>query len=134
LKEEAAKRNDQQALGQLIVLRQQVVGLLDEHFKLEDRLKPFAQYFGVQVWNLGLVPVILAVAGVGVATVLYLYFEKLRNQGKALDLIAKGLLPASQAEEILNPSFFGSLTGGFSMIGVLIAGGLGLFLFATSRR
>ena len=138
LKEAAIKKNDQQALGQLILMRESVMALLREQVTMEERLEPYKDYFGNVVVGrpatLGLLPLVLAVGGVAVATALYLYYEKLKNQGKALDLIAKGLLPAEQADAILNPSFLSGLGGSFSMVGIAIAGGLALVLFITNRR
>jgi hypothetical protein len=136
LKDAAAQSNNQQALGQLIVLRQQVVDLLSDQMLLEDRLKPFAEYFGVSTWHppvLGMLPLVLAGAAIAVAVALYLHYEKLQNQAKALDLVARGILPASEAESILNPSFFSGLGGSFAQVGILAVGGLFLFLYLTRR-
>lgn len=136
LKAAAMAKNDQQALGQLIVLRQSVYDLLDEHIQMENRLEPFRSYFGVTQGLspvLGLLPIALAVGAVAIATALYLYYEKLQNQGKALDLIARGLLPADQAEAILNPGWFSGLGGSFASVGLLAVGGVFLFLFLIRR-
>jgi len=136
LKESAFKQNNQQALGQLELLRSGVLALLREQLDMEDRLEPFRQYFGVTIWrptNLGVLPVVLAVGAVAVATALYLYYEKLSNQGKALDLVARGLMSTEEADAILNPSFFSGLGGSFASVGLLgIAGLLGLY-FLTRR-
>lgn len=130
----AQKTNDQEALGKLIVLRAQTVTLLDEQLRLEDRLRPFAEYFHVQP-NLGLLPVLLVGAALGAASLLYLHFEKLRNQAKALDLVAKGMLSASEAEAIVNPGFFSSiLGGGLSSLWLYAIGGGALYVWLISRR
>lgn len=135
LKEEAIKRGDQQTIGQLIVLRSGVVNLLNEQVQLELRLDPYRDYLGVKQWGqLGVLPLVLAGGAVVLATSLYLYYEKLQNQAKALDMIAKGMLPASQAEAILNPGFFSGIGGSFAQVGMLVAGGLGLYLFFSLRR
>lgn len=136
LKEAAIKKDDQQALGQLIVLRQGVLNLLQEHVEMENRLEPFRSYFGVSFStapSLGALPLILAGGAIAIATSLYLYYEKLQVQGKALEMVAKGLLPASQAEAILNPSFFSGIGGSFAQVGMLAIGGIFLFLFLTRR-
>lgn len=132
LKDAAVKTNNQQALGQLIVLRQQVVDLLNEHFLLQDKLKPFADYFGFSGWSapqLGALPLVIAGAALTVGAALYVYYEKLKTQAKALDLIAKGILPADQAESILNPGLFSGGLGQVSSILMLAVGGYALFLF-----
>jgi len=138
LKQAALAKNDQQALGQLIVMRESVKNLLTEQLNLEDRLEPFRSYFGVTIWRptLGALPIFLAAGAVAVATALYLHYEKLKNQATALDLIARGILPPDQADKILNPSFFsmGSLGGSFAQIGLFAIGGVVLYFFLTSRR
>lgn len=134
LKLEAQKRNDQEALGRLILMQEQVKTLFQEQLAIEDKLKPFADYFGVNM-ALGLFPVALAVAGVGLATLMFLHFEKLKNQAKALDLIAKGMLPPAEAEAILNPGFFsGIIGGGVSSMFLPLAGLAALYLFLTTRK
>jgi hypothetical protein len=129
LKDAAVKSNNQQALGQLIVLRQGVVDLLNEYFIMEDRIKPFAQYFGITNQQLGALPLVLAGVALAVAASLYLYYEKLDNQAKALDLVARGILPADQAESILNPGLFSGAGGQITSIMMLAVGGYALFLF-----
>lgn len=132
LKDAAQKTGNQQALGQLIVMRAQTVDLLNEHFQLEDRLKPYAQYFGFSVpgpATLGALPLVLAGVAMALASALYLYYEKLQTQGKALDLIARGILPADQAESILNPGLFSGGLGQVSSILMVAVGGYALFLF-----
>lgn len=128
----AQATNNQQALGQLIVMRQQVVDLLNEYFLLEDQIKPYAQYFGFSTpgaQQLGALPLVLAGVAIALATSLYLYYEKMANQAKALDLVARGILPADQADAILNPGFFSGIGGQVSTILMLAVGGYALFLF-----
>lgn len=136
LKDVALKANNQQALGQLIVMRQGVLDLLNEQSAMEDRLKPFADYFGISMWQmpLGVLPLVLAGVAIAVATSMFLYYEKLQNQKQALDMIAKGILPADQADAILNPGFFSGLGGSFAQVGIFAVGGIFLYLFLTSRR
>lgn len=135
LKEAAIKSDNQPAIGQLIVLREGVMNLLREQIALETTLDPFRVYFGVQNYNptLGALPLILAGGAIAAAAALYLHYEKLKNQEKALDLVARGILPASQAESILNPSFFSGLGGSFASVGMLAVGGIFLFMFLTRR-
>lgn len=130
--QEAKKHNDQQALGQLIVLQSQTKDLFIEQLALEQRLMPFASYFSVQT-HLGAFPIVLAIAGVSVATALYLHFEKLKNQGKALDLVAKGFLTPAEAEAIISPPLFGFAGGLGLTMPLILAGGVGLY-FVFGRR
>lgn len=137
LKEAAMQTNNQQALGQLNVLQSGVVALLEEQLALERKLEPFAEYFGLLPAAprvLGALPIVLAGSAIAVAVGLYLHFEKLQNQAKALELVAKGILPAAQADSILNPSFFSGLSGSFASIGLFAIGGLFLFFFLTRRN
>jgi hypothetical protein len=130
LKDEAIKRDDQQTIGQLIVMRSGVLNLLQEQYDLETKLEPFRSYFGVRQWHpLGALPLILAGGAVVLASSLYLYYEKLKNQAKALDMIAKGMLPASQAEAILNPSFLSGVGGSFAQVGIVAGVGLLAFMY-----
>ena len=130
LREEAIKRDDQQAIGQLIVLRSGVINLLNEQVQLELRLDPYRDYLGVKQWGqLGFFPLVLAGGAAAVAASLYLYYEKLRNQAKALDMVAKGMLPADQAEAILNPGFFSGIGGSFAQVGIFAGVGLLAFLY-----
>lgn len=135
LKTEAVKRGDQQTIGQLIVLRSGVLQLLQEQYDLETTLDPYRYYLGVKQWTpLGVFPLVLAGGAAAVAASLYLYYEKLKNQAKALDMVAKGMLPAEQAEAILNPSFLSGIGGSFASVGLLAVGGVVLLLFLQSRR
>lgn len=125
LKKIAQERNDQEALGKLILATEQVKALMNDQLALEQQVKPFADYFGVSYAPLSLglipIPVYLAAGATALAAMLYLHFQKLQNQKTALDLIAKGMLPASQAEDILNPSLFsfGGFGGNFAMLGLV---------------
>lgn len=133
LKQEAKARNDQQALGQLIIIQQQVSDLMNEQLDLENTLRPFADYFGVNTNpQLGLVPAILLAGAAGVAAVLYLHFEKIKNQQKALDLIERGLLPASAAEGMLNAPLFDF--SGMGSLGFPILAVVGLMIFLQFKR
>lgn len=132
LMQAAKKKNDQQALGQLILLQGQTKDLFNEQLALEQRLMPFAQFFNVRT-DLGAFPIVLAVSGVAVATALYLHFEKLRNQAQALDLIARGLLTPAEAEAITSSPLIGFGGAMGFTLPLLAAGGLGLF-FLFGRR
>lgn len=133
LMQEARKRNDQGALGQLIILQQQTKDTFIEQLALEQKLSPFASYFGIST-ALGALPIVLGVAAISVATALYLHLGKIKNQEKALDLIAKGFLTPAEAEKILAPSFFGGLGGAFMMPLILIGGAALLFFGGFFKR
>lgn len=133
LKQEAVKAGDQASIGKLIVMQSQIRQLLDEQVQLEIRLQPFVDAFGFT--GLSAVPLLLIPVAVGVATLLYLHFQKIQAQRDALDLIKRGMLTPSQAEGILNTGLdFSGMLGGFS--GLLVPGAVlvGLYLYITMRR
>lgn len=132
LKIEAQKRNDQETLGKLILQTEHTKQLMMEQLALEQQLKPFADYFNITM-TLGALPVILAASAVGVASVLYLHFQKLQNQKTALDLIAKGMLPAAQAEAILSAPLFSFGSGLMGGMTPLLVGGMLLYIMFFKR-
>lgn len=134
LRQLAEKTNDQASIGRLAALRASTVQLLDDQLRLEDRIRPFAEYFGVMP-TLGIIPVGVLAAAVAVASLLYLHFEKLQNQKAALDLVSKGMLSASEADAIVNPGFLKSIMGGAMSMPILLAvlAGAG-YLYLTARR
>lgn len=137
---EAKSRGAQEQIGQLIVLQSQTKDLLNEQLALEQKLVPFLSYFGFSAPALGALPVILAASAVGVAGLLYVHFEKIQNQKKALDLVAQGFLTPSEAKGILESGGIlgtGGLTGLTGNLGIIAVAGLaiyGLFLFAPRQR
>lgn len=133
LKQQALKNNDQPALGKLQLAMDQAKQTMTEQLALEERLRPFADYFGVS-YSLGAMPVILAASAIAVASALYLHFQKVSNQKQALDLIAAGMLDPTNAEKILNAPLFtlGSLTGTMFLPLALIAGVYFFFLRGRS--
>lgn len=133
LKAEAIKRNDQETAGKLIVMQSQVSQLLQDQIQLEYKLRPFAEALGYT--GLSAVPLVLIPIAVGVATLLYLHFQKIQAQRDALDLIKQGMLSPAQASSILNTGLdFSGILGGMS--GLLIPGValIGLYLYLTMRR
>lgn len=128
---QARRNNDQEALGRLIIAQEQAKQLYNEQQALEDKLAPFADYFGVKP-QLGVLPFVLAGVAVAAASMLYLHFEKIQNQTRALDLIAKGMLKPADAQAILNPSLFS--VGGFGALLPLLFGGGVLYFFLTGRK
>ena len=129
LKQEALKRGDQESAGKLIVLQTQVRQLLDDQVQLEIKLRPFADALGYT--GLGVFPLILIPVAVGVASLLYLHFQKINAQRDALDLIKRGMLSPAQAETLLDSGLgFSNLMGGGigMMLPYLVVGG-GLYAY-----
>lgn len=126
LENKAKEQNDQKALGQLAALKTQTKQLFTEQLSLEQKLMPFAQYFNVNT-GLGAFPPFLAVAAIGMAGLMYLHFDKLQNQGKALELVAEGFMSPSEAAKILSGGGLFDLGGGlFSPVIIL---GVGFLIF-----
>lgn len=128
LMQAAKSKNDQDALGKLIVLQSQTKDTFNEQLRLEQQLMPFAQYFGVNV-TLGALPLVLGLAAVALAGAMYLQFEKVKTQGKALDMVSQGLLTPAEAAKITDSTLIG--VGGGIGIALPIVAGLGFLLFWT---
>ena len=124
----AKAKNDQEALGKLVVLQSQTKEAFNEQLRLESQLMPFAQHFGVNV-TLGALPLVLGLAAVALAGAMYLQFEKVRTQGKALDMVSQGLLTPAEAAKITDSTLIG--VGGGIGIALPIVAGLGFLLFWT---
>lgn len=125
LMQTAKARNDQPALGKLITLQQQTKDAFNEQLRLEQQLTPFAQHFGVNV-TLGALPLVLGLAAIALAGAMYVQFEKVRTQGKALELVSQGLLTPSEAAKITDSSLIG-FGGGFGLAMPIVIG-LGVLL------
>lgn len=137
LQQLAHSTGDDAAYGQLTTQLAQATQLLNDQLNLEDQLKPWADYFGFTTTpaTLGILPIVLAGAAVGVAAMLYLHYEKIQQQQQALDMVAKGMLSADQAQAIVNPGILTTLIGSGSMSLMLPLLGLGvLYFWLTSRR
>lgn len=134
LKAEALKRNDQEAAGKLIVMQGQVSQLLQDQIQLEAKLRPFAEAFGYT--GLSAVPLVLIPVAVGVASLLYLHFQKITTQRQALDMIKAGMLSPAEAEKLLDGGLgFGSLMGGTA--GLILPWAallIGVYLFIGFRK
>lgn len=133
LKAQAVKAGDQGTIGKLIVLHAQVRQLLDEQVQLEIKLQPFVSAFGFT--GLSGVPLVLIPVAVGVASLLYLHFQKIHAQRDALDLIKRGMLSPAQAETLLESGLgFGNLLGGSAgMILPWAAAAVGIYLFVNMK-
>lgn len=126
LTQAAKSKNDQDALGKLIVLQSQTKDAFNEQLRLEQQLMPFAQYFGVNV-TLGALPLVLGLAAVALAGAMYLQFEKVKTQGKALDMVSQGLLTPAEAAKITDSTLIG--VGGGIGLALPVVAGLGFLLF-----
>ncbi len=126
LMQTAKAKNDQPALGKLILLQDQTKDAFNEQLRIEQQLMPFAQYFGVNV-TLGALPVVLGLAAVALAGAMYLQFEKVKTQGKALDMVAQGLLTPAEAAKITDSTLIG--VGGGIGLALPVVAGLGFLLF-----
>lgn len=126
LMQAAKAKNNQDALGKLIVLQAQTKDAFNEQLRLEQQLMPFAQYFGVNV-TLGALPLVLGLAAVALAGAMYLQFEKVKTQGKALDMVSQGLLTPAEAAKITDSTLIG--VGGGIGLALPVVAGLGFLLF-----
>jgi hypothetical protein len=122
----AKQKNNQDALGRLIVLQSQTKEAFNEQLKIEQQLQPFADYFGVKQ-TLNALPVVLGLAALAVAAAMYVQFEKVRTQGKALDLVSQGLLTPAEAAKITDSTLIG--VGGGIGLALPVVAGLGFLLF-----
>lgn len=126
LMQTAKAKNDQPALGKLILLQDQTKDAFNEQLRLEQQLMPFAQYFGVNA-SLGALPLVLGLAAIALAGAMYLQFEKVKTQGKALDMVAQGLLTPAEAAKITDSTLIG--VGGGIGLALPVVAGLGFLLF-----
>ena len=133
LKRQAIARNDQASAGKLIVLFAQTKDLLNDQVQLEIQLRPFTDAFGFT--GLGF-PLVLIPVAVGVATLLYLHFQKIEAQRQALDLIKRGMLTPGEADKLLDSGLgFGNLMGGTA--GLILPWAallIGVYLFVGFRK
>lgn len=129
----AKAKHDQAALGQLTAQQVQWKTLLTEQLALEQKIGPIAQYLGVST-GLGLVPVVVALIAIPTAALVYTHFQKIQNQSKSLDLIAKGLLTPEEAKAIAaQPLIGGGLLAGIGGMGLLAVALIGLFFLRPQR-
>lgn len=113
---------DQGAAGQLIVLKTQTQQRLKEYEELAQKLGPFRSYFESN--SISAFPVFVVAGAVGLASALYIYLEKVRNEGTALELIKQGLLKPDQAKALLTG---GGLSETLGNVNTLVMLGLGVY-------
>jgi len=128
LMEKAKKSNDQPALGKLIVAKAQAEASLREYEAFVSKLGPFRSYF-ISENQLGVFPVWIIAGAGALASSLYLFFEKIKNEGKALELIEKGMLSPSQASTILSGGGLAATIGNVGSVIMWGAIAYALFLF-----
>lgn len=129
--QKAKAANNQPALGQLIVQRAQVEQLLTEQFALEQKVYPIAEFVGVSP-GLGLLPALVAALAIPLAATIYIHFQKVANQKKSLDLIAKGLLTPEEAKALATQPILGAGFGA-ALTMPLVLGGLVLAVLFLRR-
>lgn len=113
---------DQAAAGQLIVLKTQTQQRLQEYEDFARKLGPFREYF--ETSSMGALPIFIIGGAVGLASALYIYMEKVNNEGKALELIKQGLLKPSEAKALLTG---GGLSETLGNVNTMLMIGLGVY-------
>ena len=130
--QEARKKNDQEGMGKLLLIQSQTQSNLIEYEKFAQKLGPFRSYFESN--SLGVFPIFIVSGAVGLASALYIYLEKVKNEGKALELIEKGLMKPNEAKALLTT---GGLSDTLSNVNTLLMVGLGayiLFMFGPMLK
>lgn len=130
--QQARKRNDQEAMGKLIVLQTQTQANLIEYEKFAQKLGPFRSYFESNA--LGVFPLFIIAGAVGLASSLYIYLEKVKNEGKALELIQAGILKPDQAKALLTGGGLSETLGNVNTMLMLGVGVYALFLFGPMLK
>lgn len=118
---------NQEAAGRLIVLKTQTQQTLKEYEEFAAKLGPFRQY--LESSSLGAFPLFVIGGAVGLASALYIYLEKVNNEGKALELIKQGLLKPSEAKALLTGGGLSETLGNVNTMLMLGLGVYALFMF-----
>ena len=119
--------SNQEALGKLIVLKTQTQTRLKEYEEFAQKLGPFRSYFESN--SVSAFPVFVIAGAVGLASALYIYLEKVNNEGKALELIKQGLLKPEQAKALLTGGGLSETLSNVNTLLMLAAGAYVLFMF-----
>jgi hypothetical protein len=115
--------SNQEVIGNLIVLKTQTQHSLREYENLTQKLGPFRSYFESN--SLSAFPLFIIGSAVGLASALYIYLEKVNNEGKALELIKQGLLKPSEARSLLTG---GGLSETLGNVNTMLMLGLGVYV------
>lgn len=118
---------NQEVAGRLIVLKTQTQQTLKEYEEFAAKLGPFRQY--LESSSLGAFPLFVIGGAVGLASALYIYLEKVNNEGKALELIKQGLIKPSEAKALLTGGGLSETLGNVNTMLMLGLGVYALFLF-----
>ncbi len=119
--------SNQEAIGKLIVLKTQTQQRLREYEEFAQKLGPFRSYFESN--SIGAFPLFIVGGAVGLASALYIYLEKVNNEGKALELIKQGLLKPSEAKALLTGGGLSETLGNVNTMLMLGLGVYALFMF-----
>jgi hypothetical protein len=119
--------SNQEAIGKLIVLKTQTQQRLKEYEEFAQKLGPFRSYFESN--SISAFPIFVIAGAVGLASALYIYLEKVNNEGKALDLIKQGLLKPEQAKALLTGGGLSETLGNVNTLLMLAGGAYLLFMF-----
>lgn len=142
VKANAHAHNDQERMGNAIVLESQLQQLASAHRQWEDRMTEFAKAFHLTRFlphtpQLGQLSIVLAAVAIPAAIFLYSHIKASELALKKLDLIEKGTLTPAQANAVApsEPSSVASLFSGItsaasSVSTLVIVGGLALLGYA----
>jgi hypothetical protein len=119
--------SNQEAIGKLIVLKTQTQQRLKEYEEFAQKLGPFRSYFESN--SVSAFPIFVVAGAVGLASALYIYLEKVNNEGKALDLIKQGLLKPEQAKALLTGGGLSETLGNVNTMLMVGIGAYVLFMF-----
>ena len=121
------------AAGQLSTLKSQTIKTFTDQLALEQKLSDygFVSFFNIRT-GLGVFPPVLAVAAAAVAGLIWVQLNKIENQGKSLDLIAKGFLDPADAAKILGGGGLFDLGLG-GMFSPLLIVGVGFLIFYLKK-
>lgn len=138
LRRTAKEAGDTDAYDKLAAIRTQTEQLFRDQLALEQRLMPFARYFGTKT-DLAAVPLFAVGIAVSAAGALYLHFQKIRNQKEALRQVAEGIMTPAEAERVMEAGgLIGAgglteLTGNIGMILLLVVGGFVVYQVMPKR-
>jgi hypothetical protein len=113
---------DQEAIGKLIVLKTQTQQSLKEYNDFSIKLGPFMEW--LESNTISAFPIFIVAGSVGLASALYIFLEKVKNEGKALELIKQGLLKPDQAKALLTG---GGLSETLGNVNTMLMLGLGVY-------
>lgn len=132
LLKKAKAANDQNSVSKLIGMKAQTQALLNEYEEYVSKLGPFRRFF-VSSPQLGVLPFWIIGGAGALASALYIFFEKVKNEGTALELIKKGMITPSEAKSLLG----GGIASTLGNAGTLVMWGAiayGIFVFSPMLK